>query len=65
MKTFYSMSGIPLNLTDEDRALCVICEIPYSRTTNLDGKEILGAEMAIKIRNALREEGLGIRRLCG
>lgn len=61
-RVFRSLSGKTMELTDEDRILCIIMDTPWRTTTDIAGIKIVG-QTAFDIRDALREEGFEIVRV--
>lgn len=51
-----------MKISDADRVLLVIGDEPWRACADIDGKKIIGAPNAIRIREALRKEGFVIVR---
>jgi len=58
---FKSLSGQPMEVSDKDRILLTIMDLPYDEVTNMAGDKVIGLN-AIKIVEALKEEGFVILR---
>lgn len=60
-RIFRSMSGQELDLSDDERAFCIISDTAYLPTTNMQGNQIIGMTTP-RIIQALKEEGFVIVR---
>lgn len=61
-RVFRSLSDQPMEITDADRILCIIMDLPSRPMKDLRGQEVIGVHSAVEIRDALRDEGFEIVR---
>lgn len=61
-REYLSLSGVPLEMTDKDRIICIIGDLPWIEERQLNGRAVVGMLNAVKIKRALQEEGFEIVR---
>jgi hypothetical protein len=57
-----SLSGIEMQVSDDELAFCIICDQPWRHCTDGDDSKVIGPENARRIKEALAAEGFAIVR---